>query len=231
MAASLKIALTASVALLSLTACADMRTAKILQQRGDYAGATRHYQELSDFGLPEAQVEMALMHTKSDAAIKGFAGDLPKAVALLRAADEAGMPRASYELGRLYVKGGKSPAGNLKPDLAAAERYFNRADKLRYDPARVAYGRGLLAVSRHQPDAAFDYFKSSMDGGYDNSALEIARMLEKGKIVKKDPVKSLAYYYKARSMGNENAEKIIQRLEAQYPKGTIDQARILSERL
>ncbi len=111
----------------------DLKTARAAAQAGDLESAVAHWRRLADFGIPEAQLELATRYANGN----GVAQDKTEAERLMTRAADAGLPRAYLPLGRLHEDG-----GNHKQ----AQYYYTRA--IDSGDARGAYHLGRL-YERH----------------------------------------------------------------------------------
>ncbi len=183
--------------LLVLCACAsaDMKTAKRAAQTGNYPEAHRQLTLLADFGLPEAQIELAQLYARG----QGVAPDCAVALALLEKAEAQGAVRALFEKGRLYQ--GSSRTAACPRDAAKALSYYETAAARGYDPARIAYQKGDLAEDRKRYKEARELYQAAWDGGYARAAQRLGRLYERGRGVKTDPVAAGMWYDRARQAG------------------------------
>ncbi len=217
---------------LALAACspamtAHLETGKQARKDGDFATAEKHLQPLSDFGLPEAQYELAMVLLK-----KPDATDAQKAQArdLMIRLSEGGNEQVNFELGRYFAE---------VKDYNNAAHYFTKAaeggnDKAYMELARIYRDQGnadqsalyytkageagnakayfeLAAIEEKKKNfpAALDLYKKSFDGQYYRSAMRIARLYEKGMDGEPDLSEALRWYQAAEKEGVEGAaEKI-----------------------
>lgn len=193
------------VTALCLAGCADMRTAKTAYERGDYKTAIENWEPLSDYGIPEAQINLALMYLKGE----GVGPDAAKAVALLEQAAKAGEPRALFEIGKILEAG----EGGLAQDKERAKSFYQEALDMGY--VRAAAGLAGIAEDEDDYGGAETLYRQALAGGYFKAAMKIGRLYENGKGRQPDPVMALAWYYKARDNGVGELDGIIATLETQ----------------
>lgn len=158
--------------LCALTGCADMKTAKHAYKSGDYETARKHWQELADFGLADAQRQLAEMYTKGS----GVEQDYVKAAELLKAAAAQGDAKAYYQLARLYEEGNGVAADGAQADAYYQEAVKGGYDKAVYHQARM-YARGR--VVDQDLKKAIALYEESARAGYGRASYELAQLLEK----------------------------------------------------
>lgn len=99
-------------ATLMFTGCrhmpADMETGKRAYQNEDYQTALNHYQQLADFGIPEAKTELGKLYLYG----RGTKKDPKMALALFEAAEKAGDSRTAPR----YIPGAKAKVGAMALD-------------------------------------------------------------------------------------------------------------------
>jgi len=148
---------------------ADFKTARKAQLDGDYVTAARHWQELSDFGIPRAQVSLGRAYLKGE----GVEKNPEQAFALFLRAAEEGDRVAAFELGRLYEKG----LAAEKDGQRAAYYYRKSADQ---NYARGYYYLGRLyekgdMIGKDLAQAEILYQKA-LSGGYQKAGDALERL-------------------------------------------------------
>ncbi len=213
--------LTATAAAVLLTACsnADLRTARRADAAGDHATANAIYQELASYGIPEAQVEMAMqtLQTKSSPA------DKAKANAMLEEAAR-GNAALSMKLGDLYEKGEKAPR-----DLKLAYKYYKQAFDLGATKAGYKIGNVLLDNDTNYGEAR-GWFEQALAAGETKAALRLGRLYEKPGYSGRNPTKALGYYLHAQSLGL-NVGSSITKLKPKMSAAQIQSAEIFASQL
>jgi TPR repeat protein len=207
------------VSLISLSGCADMKTARVAYQAGDYTTAAEHYRKLAEFGLPEAQTSYAQM------ILKGQAGNVDPSLArhYLELASENKYAKADLELANLYVKEDGPMA-----DREKARELYQRASNA--GQVRATYQLGRLYEDENQPEKAKALYKQCLDKGYYKAAERLGALSE-SKTGSNDPVTALAWYYVAQKHAVTNIDKKIDRLEKKLSPAEQEQARQISEGL
>jgi uncharacterized protein len=195
-----------------LTACntpPDMRTAKKAYEKQDYTTAQRHYQELAEFGIPEAKNELGKMYLNG----RGVEPDPQKALTLFKEAQKAGentvstrfIAKAQAKAGADAIKQGDRRGIELLEEAAAA------GDANAYYYQAQLYQRGELIPK--DPTRAVQLYQSAADKGYYRAYIELGKMYEKGKDVPQDYKKAENYYVLAKQNGLQT-DKDLARIQA-----------------
>jgi len=223
----------AAVLSLSAGACADLTTARNAKDSGNYAIAVENYRELAEFGIPEAQVELARLYLDG----KGVEKNPQEAARLFFNAASAGNPKAHYELARLYENGDGVVKSGQKADA-----YYIRAIELGYKgPAFFARGRMYdrgKAVAKNT-SLAMDLYHAAALEGYGRAGYPLGKLVEARGVIPAmraipelgvagdngvKNIAALALYYAAREAGEAKAQKEIARLESTLPQPALAQA-------
>lgn len=214
--------LVTSVALVTggCAALPDMRTAKLAANAGDYETARIHYEKLAAFGVPEAQVELAIMELKE----QGASADSGRGVTLLESAEAEDNPRALFELGKAYQEG-KVVQGNIPK----AREYLKRALDQGY--VRAYYQLAILSEDQKDYSEAESLYRRAYSAGYFKAASRIGALYKNGKGRPVDFVQALAWYYVAQDQAVPELERQIAGLEAKLGTEKIVEARDLSKGL
>jgi uncharacterized protein len=159
------------VVALALGACGpDMKQAKIDASSGRYEQAAVAWQELSEFGLPEAKSNLGLAYLQG----QGVAKDVTKGRALMLEGAVDSNPRGIFELGRAYQKGLFGA-----PNYAEAMTlYKHAADDL--DFPRASYQMGTMyekgqGVSKDMAKAR-ELYKKAADRGIGSAIGKLDRL-------------------------------------------------------
>ncbi len=242
---------------LAISACGfrpDLKIAKDARKQGDYETAYNNYKPLSDFGIPEAQTNLALLYLKGN----GVEKNPSLAFELMSSAAKSGYTRAKFELARIYEKGlgtkkdinaatiwyQKAADDNYvrayhylaniykKNDPQKAISLYEKAGNLGYprswyEAAKIIYNNGIIEDDKK----AISYFEKAIEKGYFRGADIIASAYEKGISVKKDYTKALAYYYLAKKSGIKNMDNHIRILENSLEAGQVKKALKLANSL
>ncbi len=223
--------------ILALAACspvmsAHLETGKQARKDGDYVTAVHHLKPLADFGMPEAQYEMAMaLMKKQDASV----AEKAQARDLMVKLSESGNHEVDFELGR-YYSGEKDYANAAKYYLKAAESGHEKAymelariykDQGDFENAALYYTRAgeagnakayfeLAAIEEKKKNllTALELYKKSFDGQYYRSAMRIARLYEKGMDGVPDLSQALQWYQSAQKEGVEGAAEKIAELQS-----------------
>jgi TPR repeat protein len=149
----LKAALVGS--LLTLSACADLSTARSAYQVQDYEVARKNLEELAKRGFPQAMTKLGEMYTSGNGAPVNYA----KALSLFRQAEaKEKYPPAIVDMGEAYRLGLGVPK-----DPAKAREHYQRALALGYTGAYVQLG--LLEQDARRYAAAENYFNKAVSSG------------------------------------------------------------------
>lgn len=204
---------------IALSACADLKTAKVASKAGDYETARENWEKLADMGFPEAQTSLGLMYVRGE----GVAADPKRGIALLEQAAAKNNPQAMFELGKLYQEG-----KGVKKDLTRARDLFQRALAQGYD--RSLYQLGQIAEEERYYADAEEFYLRSLALPNDKAAVKIGGLYEKSTAQRKaDLVKALSWYYFAQNKGVEGLENKIAKAEKKLSRGQIVEARNLSK--
>ena len=201
----LLLSLLATAALLGGCNTADLKTARRAAASGDTATARATYAELAAYGIPEAQIELAMLTLQG----KHTAAEGQAATAMLEQA-AVGNPAISMKLGDIYEKGEAVPR-NLK--LAA--KYYLQAFELGSPKAAYKLGNAYMDMTGHDKEA-LEWLEKSRLAGEPKAALRMGRLYAK----RKDTSKALGYYLYAQSHGVDASETIA-KLKAKAPAATI----------
>jgi TPR repeat protein len=112
---SLCFLLLAVVVLSSCSSLPDMKTGQKAYEDGNYATAKQHYEELAEFGVPEAKVELGRMYLYG----RGVDSDPHKALSLFEEAQQSGKKTAASVL---IPKAQAKIASNAEKEARAAAR-------------------------------------------------------------------------------------------------------------
>ncbi len=213
-----KVALLSCV--LALGACADMPTAERAQQQGDFVTARKHLETLSEYHIPEAQVDLAQMLLQGE----GGPADPKRAIELLQDATNHDFPQAYYEYGRLYHNG-----QYVKQDFRKAADLYNKAYDMGY--IRGAFQLGTLYEQQKSYKLAESFYKQALKGGYYRSAIKLGGLYEKKAEGRPyNPAQALTWYTYAQSKGIEVAPDKITKLESLLTPEEIAYAKTLSRK-
>ncbi|MCB1783656.1 MAG: sel1 repeat family protein [Alphaproteobacteria bacterium] len=198
---------------------ADMKAAKEARLAGDYEKAQAELEPMAAFGLPDAQVELAVILLQNKDASQA---DLDKARGLLeRASTKEYAPAYSY-LGRLYARGMGVPK-NIK----AAEDNYNRAIALGY--TRSVNDLAQMYEKEKDYKRAEGLYRQAYGSHYYRAAKNLARLSEKGLGVERDPVVALSWYIAAQRHGIGGLDKKVEDLKNTLGPNKVSQAEALSE--
>ena len=196
------IALSAS---LFLSACGpDLKVARQDFRNGDHQSALEQWTQLSDFGLPQAQLELARAYAQGRVTDR----DLHGALSLINSAVSKNDPSQ------------KRLTSQVK--FIAATEFLAHGDSnlqdigLRYLQESVDTGspRALFEMARvyeegygqdKNAEKAASYYTQASDAGYARATYYHGRMFHRGRIVKKAPKKALSMYSKALEEGYKKA--------------------------
>lgn len=153
-----------------LTGCADLGTAREAHNAGEYETAVQHWEALSDFGVPEAQVGLGRAYLTG----KGVPQNYGRAFELFEQAAKHEDRIAFFELGRLYEKGDA-----VAQDGQKAMHYYLRASDLGYVRgdyyiARL-YERGGGGIDRDL-ETARKYYRKALDRGMERAEEDLRRL-------------------------------------------------------
>lgn len=217
-------------AVMSLSACAgmpDMNTAKNAYQNKQYDVAYANYNELAEFGLPQAKVELGKMYLYG----RGTDKDPQKALSLFEEAQALGerryapryIPKAQARVGAMALKSdnGVPPAqGVALLQEAAAHGEADALFQLGYAHEK---GRGVARNGK----LADNYYRQAAAEGNAKAQFYRAELYRKGDIVAKNPATAVQLY---RLAGEAGYPRAWQQLGQMYEKGMdvpqdIDKAR------
>jgi TPR repeat protein len=140
---------------LTLTGCADLKTARHSYQDEDYVTARKNVEKLTALGFPEAETLLGEMYMNG----RGVSADPAKAMTLFRHAEATEhYPGAILDIGKAYMNGTGVPK-----NLALAKKNFDRALALGNLDAYMQLG--LLEQNNGRYAAAEGYFKTSLTHG------------------------------------------------------------------
>jgi TPR repeat protein len=197
----------AALCSMTLVACAnsaaDIKTAKQARQSGDYETAKEHLEPMAEFGLPEAQVELARVLLANKRAPKA---DLERARLLLETAASKEYARAHFDLGKLYERG-----RGVRRNYETAKTHYQTAYDLGYERGLFYVGRMLEKQKKYK--AAEEVYIRTYNGKYYKAAKSIAVLYEKGRGHKRDLVTALSWYIAAQRQGVSGLEKKVAKLE------------------
>lgn len=179
---------------------AHYETGKQARRDGDYETAQKNLRPLAEFGMPEAQYELALALLKDD---KATASDKRQARDLLLDLSEKGYEGVDYELGRYYRD---------QKDYDNAITYYTNAAE---DGDMKAYFElGAIEEKMKKPKIALALYTKAFEGHYYRAAARIARLYERGIDGKPDPREALRWYEIAQQNGESGVEKKISELKS-----------------
>ena len=205
----------ATAALLGGCNTADLKTARRAADSGDTATARATYTELAAYGVPEAQIELALLTLKG----KHTAAEGKAATAMLQDA-ATGNPTISMKLGDIYEKGAGVPR-----NLTLANKYYLQAFDMGVTKAAYKVGNSYMDMTGHDKEA-IAWLEKSRLSGEPKAALRLGRLYAKRKNVSK----ALGYYIYAQANGIEATESIA-KLKAKAPAATIAAGELFAKEL
>lgn len=209
----------AAMALLTGCANGDLKTARRAQQAGDLETARANYEELAEYGVPEAQLEMASITLKSHP----DPAQMQAALAKLDAASQSDAS-ISMRLGDIYEEGKVVPR-NLK----LAYKYYSQAFDLGLTKASYKIGT-TLAETPSNNELAKAWLEKSLAAGEDKAAFKLGRLYEKGYIRDASPVKALGYYMYAQTLGIDIGDSI-KKLKPKMSATQIHDGELFSQQL
>lgn len=190
---------------LLMGACAnmpDMKTARNAAAEQDYTTAAHHYQALSDFGLPEAKMELGRLYLAGN----GVPQDSGKALRLFQEAQTISansrianyVTQAQVKLGSDALKStntGLSPQAGIQLLTAAAEKNDPKA----LFELGSAYEKGT-GVQADGVKAA-RYYERAAAMNYPRAYVQLGRLYAKGIGVGQNSAVAEQYFIKAREKG------------------------------
>ena len=138
-----------------LASCADMKTAKLAYQSGDYEKTRRHLMALASRGFPQAQTRLGEMSMEG----VGTPANKQAGIKLFNQALHENDTGAMVALGKAYRTGTGVPVDRLK-----ARAYLDKALALN-DP-HAYYQLGLLEEDENNLSAAESNFNKALQAGY-----------------------------------------------------------------
>lgn len=179
---------------------AHLETGKKASRDGDYKTAVQHLRPLADFGIPEAQYELAQAFLKNKNAT---VSDKRQGKALLINLAEKGDERALYDLGRYYRD---------EKDYDNAIFYYTKSAEA--GNVRAYFELGAIEEKKKNPAAALALYKKAFEGHYYRAAARIARLYEKGVEGNPDTAEALRWYEIALQNGETGVEENIAKLKS-----------------
>lgn len=184
--------------LFALSSCgtaitADLETGLEASKKGNIVVAEQNLVPLADYGLPEAQFELAQIYVRLQ---NPTAEQLSKARDLFSKVTGEREARAAFELGRMYEKG----LGGVQSNDRALE-YYQKSAELGY--ARAYFQIASLFEKEKDYDRAELFYKKAFHDKYYDAAERIGRLYEKGKGRQKDLAVALFWYTQAHEHGVE----------------------------
>lgn len=198
---------------LALSACGpDLRLAKQAYKEGYPDIALKQWIELSDFGIPQAHLELARLYSKGtvvekdldhslmliDKAIASNEGKIDRLLLQVKVTVASEFLRSKNEqhqsIGLSYLQDG------INGDYPRAFFEMARA----YEEG---YGR------RKNANEAIKYYNKAEELGYVRAIFYHGRMFERGRIVQRNNKIALDFYERAYDAGYEKASKAIVRIK------------------
>ncbi len=171
---------------------AHLETGKQARKDGDYVKAVQNLKPLSDFGLPEAQYELAMAYMKKADATPA---EKRQAHDLLNKLAESGNPAASFELARYYEE---------QDDFGRAAMYYAKSAQGGNEKARFKMASSLLKkrdATVAEKTQARDLLIQLSESGNQEANIELARFFRD----QEDLDNASVYYLKAGESGNAKA--------------------------
>lgn len=189
--------------------------------RNDYARALRLFEDLGAKGDKVAQHNAGHMYVNG----LGTKRDYSKAMIWYRRAADQGFAPSQYDIGLMYAEG-----EGVKLDPVQAMMWFRKSAEQGFLQAQVKLAE--IAIAQGNNAEAFFWWKNAADAGDALSMFNIASAYFAGRGVEKDRSKAIEYYRKARSAGNEDADRILKELGADCVRSsdTVELEGQLSER-
>jgi eukaryotic-like serine/threonine-protein kinase len=167
------------------------------------------YLKAADQNWPDAQFRLGFMYETG----LGTGKDPQRAAALYRKAADNGYPDAENLLGVLYATGGDGLPKDDREAVSwyqkAAQQGFAKAEKNLGD--MYFFGRG---VDRPDDLTAMEWYKKAADQNFADAQFMLGYMYENGRGTSTDQQQAIAYYKKAASNGNVNAQHALDQLSA-----------------
>lgn len=201
------------VGVLTLSACGpDLRLAKQAYKNGDHASAIQQWQSLSDFGIPQAHLELAKVYAKDgvverdlnrslmliEKSIAENDGNLDKLLLQVKSTVASEFLRYGHaqhrEIGMQYLKDGI--AGDYPRAFFEMARVYEEG-----------YGR------QKNVKKAIEYYNKAENLGYVRAIFYHGRMFERGRIIRKNLKTALVLYHRAYDAGYDGASEAIKRIE------------------
>ena len=166
------------------------------KEERDYAAAARWYRLAAEQGFAPAQEAMGILYESG----MGVTEDPIEAARWYRLAAEQGRATSENQLGMLHAKG-------RLPDEETAQQiaYFSAAKgDNQKDLAEFA------AVARKNNDRrAVEWYRRAIDRGYTASMVNLAKLIEEGRVPDADPEEAIALYRQAAEAGDPNAKSLL----------------------
>ena len=197
---------------------ADFKTGKEARRSGDYVTALHHLEPLADFGVEDAQYELALLLLRRE---DSSVSDYDRAHSLLLGIQGQRKPQALFEIGRIYQKGYGVPK-----NIARAKEYYQESGDLGYQ--RAYYELSRILIKEKDYINAEGLCKHAFLRHYDRAAMCMARLYEEGLGRPADRVEALAWYMVAQRRDVSRASEKVRGISAHLGSQAISRADLLA---
>lgn len=175
---------------------ADLARAKSLCAAGDYAAAVPLFKRAAQAGLPEAMGFLGIAYQSGE----GIARDSAEAIERLRDGATAGDPRAMIALSIAYQNGFEQGFG-VKRQLRWAHHWLDKAANQK-GSVEAMLNKGLLLLEERKDSLALDWFRRAVAAGSLDARVEVGRLYEQGRAVRRDAAEALRWYRMAADSGS-----------------------------
>ena len=181
--------------------CADLRTAKLAYEQGNYEAAEQHWHTLAERGFPRAKYGMGLLAEKVKQAPE-------QAIDFYLEAYNRGYLPAAASIGRYYFNRGEWE--KARHWLEKAKQQGNLSARLLLADMQLQ-GLGMAPA----PKAALATYRELAEAGIAGASKRLAKLYEQGQWVSQNPAKAFQYYQQALTQGDPTAELALARLYAE----------------
>jgi TPR repeat protein len=173
---------------------ADLARAKALCRAGDYAAAFELF-ESAAAALPEAMGFVGIAYQSGEGVVR----DSAEAIEWLRKAASADDERAMNALAIAYQNGFERGFGVERQRRWA--HYWLEKAATRLGSVEAMLNQGLLYLEERDDSLALAWFQMAADSGSPDGLVEVGRMHEQGRAVRRDPAGAARLYQRAADAG------------------------------